>query len=52
MLGRDVATVVDGAMASGTHEIRFNAASLPSGMYLYKLTSGSFAQVKKMTLMK
>ena len=52
MLGREVATLVDGYMAAGSHEVHFNATSLASGIYYYKLTSGNFTEVKKMMLVK
>jgi hypothetical protein len=52
MLGREVATLVDGYTASGSHEVHFNATNLASGIYCYKLTSGNFTEVKKMMLVK
>jgi hypothetical protein len=52
MLGREVATLVNGFTAAGSHEVQFNAANLASGVYYYKLTSGSFSEVKKMMLVK
>jgi hypothetical protein len=52
MLGREVATLVNGYTASGTHEVQFNATNLASGFYSYKLTSGNFTEVKKMMLIK
>jgi hypothetical protein len=52
MLGQEVATLVNGNQTPGTHEVTFNAPGLASGVYFYKLVSGDFAQVKKMTLVK
>lgn len=52
VLGREVATLVNGFTAAGPHELQFDAKKLASGVYLYKLTAGDFTQVKKMTLMK
>ncbi len=52
MLGREVATLVNGYTTSGTHEVTFNAASLASGIYFCRLTSGNFTEVKKMMLVK
>jgi len=52
MLGREVATLVNGYTASGLHEIQFDATNLASGVYVYRLTSGSFTAVKKMTVVK
>jgi photosystem II stability/assembly factor-like uncharacterized protein len=52
VLGNEIATLVNEEKPTGEFEIEFNAASLPSGIYLYKLSSGSFIQTKKMVLLK
>lgn len=39
VLGQEVAVLVDGVVAEGTHTARFDAAALPSGLYLYTLQS-------------
>jgi hypothetical protein len=52
MLGREVATLVNGYTVSGTHDVQFNAVNLASGIFYYKLTSGNFTEVKKMVLLK
>ena len=41
MLGRNVALLVDEVQPAGTHEARFEAAQLPSGMYIYRLETGA-----------
>lgn len=51
-LGQPVATLIDGKMSSGHHQITFTADGYTSGIYFYKLTSGNFTEVKKMILMK
>lgn len=52
VLGKEVATLVNENKPEGNYEVEFNASSLPSGMYIYKIQSGSFTDVKKMLLTK
>lgn len=51
-IGQEVATLVNGVMAAGQHEVTLNAQSLPSGAYFYKLQSGGSTMIKKMLLLK
>ncbi len=52
VLGREVATLVNGKQNPGFHEVTFNAAKLPSGVYFYRVTAGTFTDVKKLVLVK
>ncbi|MBI2427631.1 MAG: T9SS type A sorting domain-containing protein, partial [Ignavibacteriales bacterium] len=52
MLGREVATLVDGQQAAGSYSAIFDASRLASGVYFYKLAAGSYTQVKRMSLVK
>ena len=52
MLGREVARLVNERQPAGEYELEFDAASLASGTYIYKLIAGDFVSVKKMTLLK
>ncbi|MEN9838736.1 MAG: hypothetical protein RL177_215 [Bacteroidota bacterium] len=52
MLGREVATLVNGVVSQGTHSVTFNASNLGSGVYMYELRSGNTRITNKMTLMK
>ncbi len=52
ILGVEIATLVNESKTAGSYEAKFNAANLPSGMYIYKLHAGSFTDVKKMLLTK
>lgn len=51
-LGREVARLVDGFTDAGYHSLTWDASSLPSGVYLYRMESGHFVQTRKMTLVK
>ncbi|MFC1570104.1 T9SS type A sorting domain-containing protein [bacterium] len=51
-MGQIMETLVDEKLNAGDYHITFNAATLPSGVYYYKIQSGSMNQVNKMILMK
>ncbi len=52
LLGQEVAVLVNGEVNAGMHQAEFNAKSLPSGAYFYRLQSESSVSVKKMLLLK
>jgi hypothetical protein len=52
VLGRELATLVDGIMQRGNHSIAFSGEQLSSGVYFYRVISGSFVETKKMILQK
>ncbi len=52
ILGRKVATLVNGQQRAGSYEVHFDASHLTSGIYFYRLQSGSFVESKKMLLLK
>lgn len=52
LLGKEVATLVNGSLTAGTHSVPFDASSLSSGVYIYKITAGEFTDSKKMVLIK
>ncbi len=51
-LGEKLGIITNEYLSAGTHTFNFNAANLASGIYFYRLTSGSFVETKKMTLLK
>ena len=52
VLGNEVATLVYEEKPAGDYEVEFFATNLPSGIYFYRLRAGSFAETKKMLLLK
>lgn len=52
LLGEAVQILKNENMNAGTYNITFDASSLPSGMYLYKIETAQFTSVRKMMLMK
>jgi len=46
VLGNEVETLLNEYKPAGNYEIQFNAKSLPSGVYFYRLVSGDFIQQK------
>ncbi|HXG37214.1 MAG TPA: T9SS type A sorting domain-containing protein [Bacteroidota bacterium] len=52
MLGQEVATLVNGEMEAGHHQVQWQAEGLPSGVYFYRLEAGRFVETKKMMLVR
>jgi exonuclease III len=52
ILGREVATLVDRIQSPGNYEVKFDASSLPSGVYFYRLVTRGMSLTKKMILMR
>jgi len=51
-LGQEVASLVKGEKDAGTYHVTWNAASMPSGVYIYRLEAGEFVESKKLTLLR
>ncbi len=51
-LGREIATLVNEQREAGSYQDSFNGAGLASGVYYYRLTAGSFVQLRKMVLIR
>jgi hypothetical protein len=51
-LGRLVAVLLDDEHAAGWHEATFDGSGLASGVYLYRLEAGPFAQTRRLLLAK
>jgi phosphatidylserine/phosphatidylglycerophosphate/cardiolipin synthase-like enzyme len=52
MTGQEVLTLTNEMKEPGTYHITFDAGSLSSGIYLYRLTTGSYNAVRKMSIIK
>lgn len=52
ILGKQVATLVNEEKQSGEYQVKFNASSLSSGIYLYRLKTGKLMETKKLILLK
>jgi hypothetical protein len=52
VLGNEITSLVNEEKTIGNYQVDFNASSLSSGIYFYKLQVGSFVETKKMILLK
>jgi hypothetical protein len=52
ILGNQIKTLVNEPKETGYHEIDFNASTLASGVYIYRLSADNFVSVKKMMVLK
>ncbi len=52
ILGREVATLVNENKSPGVYTIAWDASKLASGMYLYRMQTGSFTETRKMVLVR
>ena len=52
LTGQEVALLLNEVKEAGNYEINFDASQLSSGVYFYKMSSNSFSQVKKMSILK
>ncbi len=52
MLGNEVKSLINSSKEAGNYQVSFNASSLPSGIYFFRLETDGFSQSKKMLLLK
>lgn len=52
ILGNEVATLVNEYKAPGNYEVKFDGSSLSTGVYIYRLTAGSFTSTRKLMILK
>lgn len=52
ILGREIQTLVNDSRLPGNYSVEFNGSGLPSGVYFYHLSAGTYSETKKMILVK
>ncbi len=52
LLGREVKTLINQNLQPGKYSVSFDGGNLASGVYFYRLESGSFTDIKKMLMIK
>ena len=52
MLGKEVSTIVNKELKAGYYSYKWDASKLASGIYFYRITAGSYTEVKKMLMIK
>jgi len=52
VMGQRVASLVNGKRSAGSHIISFDASTLSSGIYIYRIQAGEFVSTKKLMLIK
>lgn len=52
ILGRHIVTLVEETQPPGTHQVRWDASRMASGIYIYRIQAGNFTETRKMVLIK
>ena len=52
LIGKEVETLVNSELKSGTHEVTFDARNIASGVYIYTLQTNNFTSTKKLLITK
>jgi hypothetical protein len=52
ILGKEVGTIVNKELKAGYYSYKWDASKLATGIYFYRITAGSYTEVKKMLLIK
>lgn len=52
VLGREVATLVNGVESAGRYRLVLDASRLPSGVYFYRLQAGKFTETRKLMVLR
>jgi hypothetical protein len=51
-LGQKIKTLINEFKNPGTYEVQFDATNISSGVYYYRIESGTFSKVNKMIVLK
>ena len=51
-IGEEVATLVNEEKPAGRYEVKFDGSKLPSGIYIYRLITGTYSAARKMIIIK
>ena len=51
-LGQRISTLANGNEEAGFHEVKFDGSRLPSGVYFYRLTAGTFVETKRLLIVR
>ena len=52
VLGREIRTLVDERQIAGDHSVKLDGSNLASGVYFYRMTAGSYAETRKLLLLR
>jgi len=52
VLGNEIKTLLNDYKQAGNYEVEFDASNIPSGVYFYRMISGSYLETKKMMLLR
>jgi hypothetical protein len=52
ILGKEISTLVNETKDPGSYDVYFNGSEQPSGIYFYRIQTGSFSETRKMILLK
>jgi hypothetical protein len=52
ILGREISTIVNEVQSAGWKEVVWNSAGIASGIYFYRIQTGTFIETKKMSMIK
>jgi hypothetical protein len=52
LLGREVQRLIAGLVTAGYHTVQFDGTELPSGIYFYRLTGGTFVDTKRLIMIR